>query len=136
MENVTKKYKKNRDIFRLLSLILTILPLLVYIIMAFINGKPSQKVTMGICCFTSLIFVMINIVFKYHIRSTIWVCLIGIYCCISNIVPLLIIMAITTILDEFIFTPLSKKYNSQYKINKEIDKRAPESEIQPVGDKK
>ena len=136
MENVTKKYKKNRDIFRLLSLILTILPLLVYIIMAFINGKPAQKVTMGICCFTSLIFVMINLVFKYHIRSTIWVCLIGIYCCMANIVPLLIIMAVTTIIDEFILTPLSKKYNSQYKINKEIDKRAPESEIQPVGDKK
>lgn len=136
MANFTKKSKKNRDICRLISLILTILPLLIYMILAFVNGKPVQKITMGICCFTSLIFVAINVIFKYHIRSTIWICLIGIYCCVSNIVPLLIIMAITTILDEFIFTPLSKKYNSQYKIHQEIDKRSPEVEISPQEDNK
>lgn len=36
---------------------------------------------------------------------------------------MLVILAITTILDELVFTPLHKKYKNLYIINREIDKR-------------
>ena len=49
--------------------------------------------------------------------------ILGIYVCIGNIIPLLFVMIATTGLDEFVFTPLYKRYNNKYIINKEIDKR-------------
>ena len=120
---MTKKYKIKLNICRLLSFTLTVLPVIIYAIMGFMNGTIGEKVSLGICVILALIFVLINIMFKYHIRSTLWVLLIGIYVCIDNIIPLLIIMATTTIIDEFVLVPLINKYKNKYIINKEIDLR-------------
>ena len=120
---MTKKYKIKLNICRLLSFTLTVLPVIIYTIMGFMDGTIGEKVSLGICVILALIFVLINIMFKYHIRSTLWVLLIGIYVCIDNIIPLLIIMAATTIIDEFVLVPLINKYKNKYIINKEIDIR-------------
>ena len=120
---MTKKYKIKLNICRLLSFTLTVLPVIIYTIMGFMDGTIGEKVSLGICVILALIFVLINIMFKYHIRSTLWVLLIGIYMCIDNIIPLLIIMAATTIIDEFVLVPLINKYKNKYIINKEIDLR-------------
>ena len=120
---MTKKYKIKLNICRLLSFTLTVLPVIIYAIMGFMDGTIGEKVSLGICVILALIFVLINVMFKYHIRSTLWVLLIGIYVCIDNIIPLLIIMAATTIIDEFVLVPLINKYKNKYIINKEIDLR-------------
>lgn len=120
---MTKKYKIKLNICRLLSFTLTVLPVIIYAIKGFMDGTIGEKVSLGICVILALIFVLINIMFKYHIRSTLWVLLIGIYVCIDNIIPLLIIMAATTIIDEFVLVPLINKYKNKYIINKEIDLR-------------
>ena len=120
---MTKKYKIKLNICRLLSFTLTVLPVIIYTIMGFMDGTIGEKVSLGICVILALIFVLINIMFKYHIRSTLWVLLIGIYVCIDNIIPLLIIMAATTIIDEFVLVPLINKYKNKYIVNKEIDLR-------------
>ena len=120
---MTKKYKIKLNICRLLSFTLTVLPVIIYTIMGFMDGTIGEKVSLGICVILALIFVLINVMFKYHIRSTLWVLLIGIYVCIDNIIPLLIIMAATTIIDEFVLVPLINKYKNKYIINKEIDLR-------------
>ena len=120
---MTKKYKIKLNICRLLSFTLTVLPVIIYTIMGFMDGTIGEKVSLGICVILALIFVLINIMFKYHIRSTLWVLLIGIYVCIDNSIPLLIIMAATTIIDEFVLVPLINKYKNKYIINKEIDLR-------------
>ena len=120
---MTKKYKIKLNICRLLSFTLTVLPVIIYTIMGFMDGTIGEKVSLGICVILALIFVLINIMFKYHIRSTLWVLLIGIYVCIDNIIPLLIKMAATTIIDEFVLVPLINKYKNKYIINKEIDLR-------------
>ena len=120
---MTKKYKIKLNICRLLSFTLTVLPVIIYTIMGFMDGTIGEKVSLGICVILALIFVLINVMFKYHIRSTLWVLLIGIYVCIDNIIPLLIIMAATTIIDEFVLVPLINKYKDKYIINKEIDLR-------------
>ena len=41
----------------------------------------------------------------------------------NNIIPLLIIVAALTVIDEFVLEPLYKRYREKYVINKEIDKR-------------
>lgn len=120
---MTKKYKTKLNICRLLSFTLTVLPIIFYAVMGFMHGSAGEKVSLGICVILALIFVLINVMFKYHIRSTLWVLLIGIYVCIDNIIPLLIIMASTTIIDEFTLVPLINKYKNKYIINKEIDLR-------------
>ena len=120
---MTKKYKIKLNICRLLSFTLTVLPVIIYTIMGFMDGSIGEKVSLGICVILALMFMLINVMFKYHIRSTLWVLLIGIYVCIDNIIPLLIIMAATTIIDEFVLVPLINKYKNKYIINKEIDLR-------------
>ena len=120
---MTKKYKIKLNICRLLSFTITVLPVIIYTIKGFMDGSIGEKVSLGICVILALIFMLINVMFKYHIRSTLWVLLIGIYVCIDNIIPLLIIMATTTIIDEFVLVPLINKYKNKYIINKEIDLR-------------
>ena len=123
MSTVTNSYKNKRNLFRALSILITVLPILVFTVIGFVEGTITEKVSLGICLFLALLFVLINILFKHHIRSTIWILLIGIYVCVRNITPLLIIMAFSTAIDEFILDPLAKSYANKYRINKEIDKR-------------
>ena len=120
---MTKKYKIKLNICRLLSFTITVLPVIIYTIKGFMDGSIGEKVSLGICVILALMFMLINVMFKYHIRSTLWVLLIGIYVCIDNIIPLLVIMATTTIIDEFVLVPLINKYKNKYIINKEIDLR-------------
>ena len=120
---MTEKYKRKRDFCRYMSFLCIVLPILVFAIIAFINGEVGDKVTLGLCLLTCLLFTLINLIFKHHIRCTIWIMILGIYVCIGNIIPLLFVMIATTGLDEFVFTPLYKRYNNKYIINKEIDKR-------------
>lgn len=120
---MTKKYKKLQLTFKWLSITITLIPIFVYFVLGFINGEIRQKITLGLMLILAITFVLINIILKRRIRCVIWVLLIGIYCSVDNILPLLLILATTTILDEFVFEPLEKKYYSLYQINKEIDKR-------------
>ena len=119
----TKKAKNRYILFKSLSICLTFLPLIVYVIMAFVKGAPLEKFTMGCLVTIAVVFVTLNVIMKYNIRSTVWVLILGIYLCLDNITPLLIIMAVSTILDEFVISKLANKYKNQFTINKEIDKR-------------
>ena len=121
--DITKRYHRLSILFRILSFIVLVVPVVVYAVMGFINGEITEKLTLGITLIIAIILVALNILFKYHMRSTIWIVVLGIYFCIQDIMPLLLCVAIGTILDEFIFTPLYKSYGNKATINKEIDRR-------------
>ena len=120
---MTKSYKNKYRFFRITSILLEILPVLIFTIMAFVNGEVHEKVTFGIILMVCGILCAINFIFKYKIRSILWLIMLGIYMCLNNIQIVLLVIALCTIIDEFIFEPLSKKYKNLYVINKEIDKR-------------
>lgn len=120
---ITKRYTILYRLFLALSIIALAVPVVVYSVIGFVNGDVKEKLTLGITLIIAIMLTMINLIFKFHIRSVIWILVLGIYFCIDNIMPLLLIVAISTILDEFIFTPLYKKYRSKARINREIDKR-------------
>ena len=120
---MTKEYRREKWLLLILSILCNLLPIAIYTIKAFIVAGIGQKVTLGVCLTLSLLFVLINIITKHRIRSTLWILLIGIYVCLDHIQSLLIIMAITTIIDEFILEPAYKRVKNKYIINKEIDKR-------------
>ena len=121
--DITKKYQRLAILFHALSILVLVAPLAYYTIYGFINGEVTEKLTLGITFVIACILLVINVLFKYHIRSTIWILVLGIYFCIDSIMPLLLMVAIGTILDEFILTPLYKSYHNKCTINKEIDKR-------------
>ena len=121
---MTKKYKNKAMLYLILDIIITVLPLLVYLIKAFIEGTAVvQKVTLSLVLMVEIILVFINILFKRRIRCAVWIALIGIYSCVGSIMPLIFFLAGSTMLSEFVFEPLRKKYKNLYIINKEIDKR-------------
>ena len=121
--DITKKYQRLAILFQALSILVLIAPLAYYTIYGFINGEVTEKLTLGVTFVVACILLVINVLFKYHIRSTIWILVLGIYFCIDSIMPLLLMVAIGTILDEFVLTPLYKSYKNKCTINKEIDKR-------------
>ena len=120
---MTQKCKRLSRLFFCLSWLLTVAPVLVYLVRAFAIGLPHQKLTLGCMVVVAGILTAISAMSKVVIRSTKWILILGIYAAIKEILPLLIMIAVFTILDEFIISPLHKHYKLKYKINKEMDDR-------------
>lgn len=123
MSEATKKYRKLALLFQILSLVATFGPMLFWGILAFVKAQPAQKLTLALLSIVGVILAVVNILFKYSFRSTIWLILLGIYICLDKITGMIIVIAICSILDEFCFTPLFKMYKNRTIINKQIDAR-------------
>ena len=120
---MTNKYKNIYRTFKLLSWAVTILPLVVYFVIAFSKAEIVHKLAIGSIVTIVLILTVINVIGKLQLRSPLFLLLIGIYVGLGQILTPLVITSCGVVLDEFIFTPLYKKYKQLYIINKEIDKR-------------
>lgn len=121
--NITKSYRKKYWTCTILSWVLTFVPLLVFVIWGFIEGTPHRKLALGGLMVIAAILVVLNVLMKLSLRCIPWILLIGIYICLKEITVLLIVMAITTVLDELVLEPLAKSFKNKLTINKEIDKR-------------
>lgn len=101
----TKKYKTCKIIFQILSFLLTVAPIIVYTIIGFANNEihTGNKVFLGFTLVSAIILVAINIMFKYHLRSPLFLMILGIYFALDKILPLLIIVSAGIVIDEFIF---------------------------------
>lgn len=120
---MTDKYKKRAGLYKFLSFFVTVVPILIYIVLGFMEGTIGQKITLGMCLVAVIILVILNLLFKHMPRCGVWIILAGLAYACNSIVALLIIMAVTTALDELVLSPLANKYKNLYTINKEIDKR-------------
>ena len=120
---MTEKYKKKARFYSFLSFFITVVPILIYVVIGFIEGTIGQKITLGMCLVAVVVLVILNLLFKRIPRCGVWIILAGLAYACNSIVPLLLIMAITTALDELVLSPLAKKNKNLYTINKEIDKR-------------
>lgn len=121
--DVTKKYRKGYWTCKILSWCITLLPMLIFVIWGFVEGTPHRKMALGGLMVIAIVLVVINILMKLSLRCVPWIMLLGIYICLQEITVLLIIMAVTTVVDELILTPLEKRFREKLVINKEIDKR-------------
>ena len=125
MTDTTKKYRTIYWILFGISILLNFLPLLVYVIKGYVSFEVSEarKVTLTMTMMVALILSVYNILAKKHMRSVIWIILLGVYFAVQKIELLLLLMAICTIVDEFIVEPLMKIYKTKWKTNYEIDAR-------------
>lgn len=126
MSKTTKKYKNLHILFYALSIASVLLPLIIYIIIGYATGTRSSKITLTITCMIGICLSAVNILFKYRVRCSVYFILIGVYYSLDNFLAPLLILGITTALDEFLFNPLAKYYKDKFIINKEIDARKEE----------
>ena len=108
------KYKSYRNIFFILSFLATFGPFLYYGIKAMIEGEPVEKFALSMFSLAAVIIAIAAACMKVHLRSVIWIVLLGVYLCLDNLVGVILVVAICTILDELVFSPLYKKYAKKY----------------------
>lgn len=127
-KNASKKTKSEKFKYilcKVASFSLCIMPLLIYIVLGFLDGdiQKGEKVFLGFTCITALILTIVNLLMKYHLRSPMFLLMLGIYYAMNNVLTVFIIISAGVVLDEFIFSPLARKHKQKYIINKEIDDR-------------
>lgn len=123
MDCRTKKYKRMRDIYRVLSLLCTVGPLAYFVIKAMIEATPKEKTAIAAMTLACIILCVVNVIMKVHPRCAFWMVLLAAYYAFGNILEVLYVLAITCFLDEIWFTPMRKYAANKYTINKEIDRR-------------
>lgn len=120
----TEKLKSKLFWLRFITFILLATPLFYFFVSCLSSGAESwKKVTLVMTALISLMLIGVNIILKFHLRSPLFFMLIGIHVIMDNVMVLLVLLAITSLLDEVFLTPWIKKVKTQLIANKEMDKR-------------
>lgn len=123
MSNITKKYKSLYWVFNILSFCLTFVPFFVFLIIGYVNATTAKKVVMSAITIGALLISAIGIISKYTFRGVGYLIIIALYIALQNVATPILIIALCTITDELVVTPLKKKFKEKYTINREIDNR-------------
>ena len=123
MSNPTKKYRTLSFIFAALGFLITFGPLSYYFITGFAIAEVAHKFILTVGLVSSLILTVINVIGKYTMRAPFFLLLLALVIVLETIKPMIILFAISVILDECLIQPLKKHFRNKYIINKEIDKR-------------
>lgn len=123
MASPTKKYKKLAKLFGFLSWAIILIPLIVFLGIAFVQGAIVSKLILSMTTFAGIVIFSIGAIQKLRLRSPFWIVMSGISMCIAKITGILLLMGLFVVLDELVLSPLAKHYKSLYTINNEIDKR-------------
>lgn len=121
--DVTKRYRRRYRFFKILSWILTLGPLIPYVVYGYIIGGSVEKIVLSLTTMAAVPLGGYCILFKKNIRNIIFVILLGVYLAVKEITVLLIIVGVCTVLDELIITPLENTYREKTMANKQIDGR-------------
>lgn len=110
------KYKYLKRLFFTLSLVCTWAPLIGFTVYALANSAvvPVQKLAVSITLLASIIITVFNLINKKHLRSPFYIILIGLYIGLGELLPCLITLTVTSMLDEFAFHPLYDLYKTKY----------------------
>ena len=126
----TKKSRFWLWFYRILDAICLVTPLLIYVIIALCGGAVvAAKVAVVSTVMVAIILTVFNIIAQKRLRCPIWIMLIGLFVAIKEyLLPLIIILAITSVLDDLVFTPLITYYKTKLISNKAMDERLPDEE--------
>lgn len=116
---------KNRLLYlRFLDIMMLVSPFFYYFVSGLIVGEAViQKVALVSSVMIAGLVCLVNTIFKFHLRFPLWIALIGIHVALGNVLPLLVITAVFSGIDEMLLTPLIKKTKAALIANKEMDKR-------------
>lgn len=134
MSNLTRTYKRKARFYQILSILLLFVPVGVFVIIAFVKGTTTQKMSLGLGVTLSLIFTMANVIFKLAPRSGVWILIIALCVAVQKIQNVIYVTGTSVILEEVVTSRLEKYYRDKYKINREIDDRFDIKEDQANGE--
>ena len=121
----TEKLKNKLFRLRFALFILLATPLFYFFVSALAMGAEAwKKVTLVSTSMISLVLIGVNFIFKFHLRSPLWIMLIGIHVVMDNVIVLITLLAITSLIDELFLTPWIKSTKAKLITNKEIDLRS------------
>lgn len=125
---MTSYYKKSVIALTILHYFLLLSPLIGFSIYAFATSTTESKVVLGLVGTCGIALGCISVISHYTFRGSIWLILLGLGYAVdfakTTLTLIILIFAITTIIDEIIIEPLRKKYKEKLSINIEIDKRS------------
>lgn len=124
--NYTKKAIKILWLLRACNLAFLFVPVMVYVIIALASGgvTVTGRVSVVGSVMVSIILTTFNVITKRNLRSPRWIILIGLFVAIREaLLPLVIMLAVTSVLDDLVFTPLIDHYKHVVETSLVIDKR-------------
>lgn len=122
----TKKCRRLKWFYIILDAICLCAPLLIYIVIAFVNGGVTvpHKVALVSTLLIAISLTIFNVIAQKRLRCPIWIIIIGLYIAIRDyLMPLIIILAVTSVLDDLVFTPLIAYYRTKAIASHTIDQR-------------
>lgn len=127
---LTKKYSRLAVLFTILSILSLLGPLCYYLIAGFLSDTLLiQKVALGGTAITALIITLVCLYNRYVFRSKIWLLIIGLFLVIDNLLPMIIVFAVTQVLDELVLSPLARRYRNKADKCKDTDRQLAERGI-------
>lgn len=130
--NYTKLCRTKLWLYRVLDWLCLFVPVLIYIGIGLCSEGTLavQKFSLIGCVVVAGILTLFNVVAQKRLRCPIWIILIGLYIAIQKyLLPLVIILAITSVVDDLIFTPLIDHYKTKLIASKVYDERKVEERI-------
>ena len=124
----TKQCKNRKHLFGLLHFLCLFGPLLYFVPYGYITGETVEKVAMSFTIIVSIVLAAISMIVSVTAkaglhRCIMWTLIAGVLFCLQEIQTFIWIMAVTSIIDELIFTKLKDYYKAALISNKEIDRR-------------
>lgn len=131
----TKVCRRKLWFWRVIDVVVLLSPLIGYFCFAISSGQvtTSGKVSLVGTVAIALVLVVFNVIAQKRLRCPIWIVLIGFFIAIRDwLLPLVILLAIVSVLDDLILTPLISYYRTKLISSKTIDDR----ELMTNGDRK
>lgn len=122
----TKRTRILLWIFRIIDFLILVAPFIVYLVIALSNENAGNMKKFALTGFTALalILVIINIFLQKKKTSPRWLMILGLYICIKELLmPLIITLAVVSVLDDFVLTPLINHFRMELIASKTYDKR-------------
>jgi hypothetical protein len=121
--------KKTRRIYWWLvaiSILLLTLPIGIYVGLALFSGGVLvyQKLALVGSVFVAMLVSTFNLIRHSGLKSPLWIVILGLYFAISqHLLPLMLALALTSIIQDFVVEPMLKKYKIKLEASKAIDDR-------------
>lgn len=133
----TKQTRIKLWLYRIMDWCFLFLPVFVYVIMALADGgvTTTGKVSVVSTVMIALILSVFNILRQKAFRAPIWIALIGLYVAFKEwLLPLIIILAVATTMDDLLFKPLIGYYKGKLISSKTIDEREEAEQVPDTGE--
>ena len=125
---MTAKYKKIAIVLGVLSVLLTVGPMLFYILFGFFRAQlVVQKVTLAASVLVVGLMTLISVMNKRALRSRVWIIAFALYAVLDHYLALIIVFGACQIADELAVAPFARLYREKWHINREIDRREEEA---------